>query len=305
MILRCHAIAAAPNPPALGTRCQPVQPAGLEPSKESIKRPALLDKATSRPKRRPRHLWDFRTNHGPPPAPPPPGAHHAIRRPQSAPYSPPPPPPESTSHVEPPPAGVHLLSVVDPLELSRLAVKSPLLQALQLQREPGPQLLQARLHHLLLLGGAAATAAAAAAGDPLLLLLENVAVVPARRLGVDGWWVGGGLMRWRRSRWQLEWWLGCSHGDEPALPPPPEEHEIALVVERHRPPPSKLRVLVEQRRQHAADAAPQPRVKVVEDQLGAVGGRAAVALGRLGSVGDGLGSVGGRLGWEAWLGLGA
>lgn len=72
----------------------------------------------------------------------------------------------------------------------------------------------------------------------------------------------------------------------PPLPPPlplhkpsaPEEDEVALVVEGDGAAPLKVGVLAEQAGHHAADAVPQPRVKVVQDQLRLVGGRTAVAL---------------------------
>ena len=49
-----------------------------------------------------------------------------------------------------------------------------------------------------------------------------------------------------------------------------EEDEVALVVQGDRPPTPELRVVREERGEHAADAVPEPRVEVVEDHLGKV-----------------------------------
>ena len=47
----------------------------------------------------------------------------------------------------------------------------------------------------------------------------------------------------------------------------PEEDEVALVVQRGDLAAAEAGVLVEQRRKHAPQAVPQPRVKVVQHQL--------------------------------------
>ena len=84
----------------------------------------------------------------------------------------------------------------------------------------------------------------------------------------------------------VSWRAPCSHTwhaqvsstrPAPVAPPPSTCHLVHCPAPNSHPLSSSTH-LVEERGKHAAHAVAQPRVKVVEHQLGAVAGRARVVL---------------------------